>query len=92
MTAVSNEKKKREKIPQSKYHNLIKRKTYADKLLPEKNVRLWHGRMRRQKRNDGMRVGGRDGGEERSSMEGSRVEKVGRFYGLAKINRLTAIR
>lgn len=37
--------------------------------------------MRRQEGDDGMRVGCRDGGEERSSMEGSSVEKVGRFYG-----------
>jgi hypothetical protein len=51
------------------------------KLLPEENVRLWDERMQREEGDNGMSVGRRDGGEERSSVEGSGVEKVGRFYG-----------
>lgn len=86
-TAVSDKGKGND--PTRQISKLSREKINAGKLLPEKNVRLWDGRMRRQEGDDGMRIGCRDGGEERSSMEGSSVEKVGRFYGpriLASIN------
>lgn len=79
MTAVSD--KGKGKDPTRQVSKFSREKINAGKLLPEKNVRLWDGRMRRQEGDDGMRVGCRNGGEERSSMEGSSVEKVGRFYG-----------
>jgi hypothetical protein len=56
-----------------------KGKTKARKLLPEYDVWFWEGRVGREERNDGVGVGGRDGGEERGGVEGAGVEEIGGF-------------
>jgi len=63
------------------YYDSAKAIPKAGALLPEDDVWFWDGRMGSEEGDDGVGVGGGDGGEERGGMEGAGVEKVGRFCG-----------
>jgi len=57
----------------------VKGKPKARDLLPEEDVWFWDGRMGREEGDDGVGVGGGDGGEEGGGVEGAGVEEVGGF-------------
>ena len=50
-------------------------------VLPEEDVWFGDGRVGREEGDDGVGVGGGNGGEEGGGVEGASVEEVGRFYG-----------
>jgi hypothetical protein len=59
------------------YYDSIEGKTNARELLPEDNVWFGDRRMGREERDNGMGVGGSNGGEERGTVEGASIEEVG---------------
>jgi hypothetical protein len=68
------------------YYDSVKEKTKARELLPEEDVWFGDGRMRREEGDDGVGVGGGDGGEEGGGMEGAGVEEVG---GLCEVGNIS---
>ena len=73
-------------LPENMCYDSAKGKTKARKLLPEEDIWFWDERVGRDEGDDGVGVGGGDGGEEGGGVEGAGVEKVGGFCGVRKIN------
>jgi hypothetical protein len=61
------------------YYDCAKGKADARELLPEEDVWFGDRRMRREEGDDGMRVGGSNGGEEGGGVERASIEEVGGF-------------
>jgi hypothetical protein len=61
------------------YHDSVEGKTNARELLPENDVWFGDRRIGREERDNGMGVGGSNGGEEGGGVEGASIEEVGGF-------------
>lgn len=67
-------------------YDLVKGETEAREILPEEDVWFWDGRVGREEGDDGVGVGGGNGGEEGRGVEGAGVEEVGGFCGFSEIS------